>query len=301
MIKLRTLLLLIPFIAFFSCSEDEEIKAVTSKPVQAECLMASNIVQRDIEIHSPRLFQGGFKSIDVKYTSSYDYEGELLSSYTYSINQTNTDTLGDVFSNTDGYQFDFEYDNSLLTEVTSGDVSILTVKNVDDRIHTMTLYEEIDYIFNYDNNGNVIEILAEADGIDSVLSLKLQYEGVTLKKMEYYFGETKQIEHTYSYFNEIRNPYHGVIFYVIALIEAQGEFYNLDYSVFNDKLVSSIELGQLTGDGLWLSGIPGYEDTSEYSTNSKGYPTGTGSVTIQDPDGNFTIVESQTFGYTNCD
>lgn len=299
MIKLRTLLLLFPFVALIGCSDDEESEIpVSTTPIAAECHLSSKTTTQNYTVeNSPEALQEVSKE-------SYAYTDELMDSYTYSFTDVYTDSTGaDTVLMDNSYQFDFSYDGSnLLAGVSSGDEEIVSVQSVDNKVHTMTVYftndTEVVYEFTYDGSGNVASIQTDDFELDSALSLTFTYQDSDLTRMDLYFGSSNELYHEYTYFDNVKNPYYGLNFYAIALIEANGTFYNLDYSYFSPSLLQDVVLGQRTTDGFWDKGFV-YQDAYTYTTNSKGYPISASMPDISSE--GVTLSTNIQFGYTNCD
>ncbi|NME70242.1 hypothetical protein [Flammeovirga aprica] len=300
MIKLRTLFLLVPFLAMLSCSSDDGEIPYFSKPVEAECSLSSLVTTLQYTEN------GSQRKQIITSKEEYTYTDTQMNSYVYTNRDVFTDSAGvDTVLTDISYEFEFAYSNDgLLQSVSNVGNELLRVKPVDGRVYSMSVVfsnsEEIEYFFTYDGAGKIASISNEESNLDSALTVTFAYQDGLMTKMEFYFGDENEAYQEYTYFDGVKNPNSGINFFAITLIEANGFFYstNVDYEVFSTHLVKDIVLGLSNGDGGFQKDFI-YDDTFTYTTNSKGYPTA-GAVP-DEVDGDIKLSANQQFSYVNCD
>ncbi|MBB3698717.1 hypothetical protein KMW28_09965 [Flammeovirga yaeyamensis] len=299
-----TLILSLSILAF-SCDDSEDEKEFyNTSPISGDCSLQTYT-------YSQVLDSAGVTYRNIQINRDFDYTGDNLTSYTYSLDYMVLDTNMVEQRQSQSYQIDFSYnDDGTFSNVTSGTEELLEIVNVDGRLYslkgTTTSGGTFELVFEYDDQ-NRVEYIVNAEDVGSdkaeITYFKMTYNDAgDVSRLAYMDGDFEFAYNEYRYNEDMRNPTQGMVFYIISLVEA-GSF-----DIYGDPSTLSGSISEFFRLYVYNTQSEDYDYTDwmsteyimefNYQVNDKNYPVSSNyKVDFTD-----TIKETynETYSYTNC-
>lgn len=309
MIKLRTLFLLVPFIALFSCSDEESSGPIyNTLPVAADCKLGSYSYVESID-------SANINFLRYENTETYTYESELLKTYRDDVNFSFIDTAGQRQEQSGFIVYDFEYSGTELVSVQNNGQELLGVRNVDGRPYILFAEAssggQIEFVMEYDDQNRLKYVYNKEDQggeISTISHYEMTYDnlGNIVEFSLTAANGTKELINDFQYNGTMKNPYQGLIFFIISLFETSFEE---DGMFFGNASKLSPSMSQFYRLSIYNYQTESYErsqyveadfdEDMTYTMNGNNYPK-TGSMTFNFAPGIITSI-NETYTYTNCD
>ncbi|KXX68931.1 hypothetical protein [Flammeovirga sp. SJP92] len=308
MIKLRTLLLLVPFFALFSCSDDESNgPGHNTSPITADCKLSSYSYVESYDSSSINLLR-------YEEAKTYTYNEDKLISYLDEATLSGLDSAGDRQESSQSFLFEFEYSGTELVSILNNDREILGIRNVDGRPYIIfaesTSGGLIEFVLEYDGQNRLQYIYNredEGDDIASIPHYEIVYgtDGDIAEFSQVASNGTKELINDFNYNDTMKNPYQGFVFFLLSIFETSFEndgIFFADASKLSPGITESYRLSiyNVNTERYERFNFAGeYSEDMTYTTNVNNYPK-TGSMSFNITAG---IVASinESYSYTNCD